>query len=376
MAIQAYCERCRCCCDVRAKKCPKCGEVFPRTGRKYRVDITVKGKRVTRFAGNLTLARELEGAIKGDMVRREFDIPPHKAKKPVTLGNVWEKYLPWAKEHKKSWKDDEWYYRKHIEPRFGNKALEAVTPFDIEKMKTELKKGINAQGRPFAAQTIKHQVVILRRLYNLARNWGLYDGKNPVASVQMPRVDNKKTEFLSRDEFQRLMTTIEEWPRRPTACFFKFAIYTGIRQGDLRRLTWDAIDFEHALVTLKDPKPGKVQTIPVSPEALDILREVDAVSKYVFPNPDGGIKSRSAVADTWKGMRKHAGLPADFRFHGLRHNFASWLVSNGTDLTRVQKLMGHENAATTARYAHLVPGALGEAATRSGKLFSEVRSRT
>ena len=90
----------------------------------------------------------------------------------------------------------------------------------------------------------------------------------------------------------------------------------------------------------------------------------------VFPNPDGGIKGKSTVIDAWKSMKKRAGLPAEFRFHGLRHDFASWLVSNGTDLATVQTLMTHKNASTTARYAHLMPGALKDAATKSGKRFS------
>src|SRR5208283_1729415 len=161
MAIQLYCQECRSYAKVTAKKCPKCGAEFPREGRKYRVDVTVKGKRVTRFRDNLTIAREVEGAIRGDLVRGEYDITTHKATKAVTLADVWDKYLPWAKEQKKSWKDDEWNYNRHLEPRFASKAMESITPFEIEKLKTELKKGLNAQGRPFAAATIKHQIVLL-----------------------------------------------------------------------------------------------------------------------------------------------------------------------------------------------------------------------
>jgi hypothetical protein len=107
------------------------------------VDVSVKGKRVTRFVDNLTIAREVEGTIRGDLVRGEYDITVHKAKKIVTLGDVWEKYLPWAKDHKKSWRNDECYYNKHLQPRFGSKPLDGITALDIERMKTELKKGVN-----------------------------------------------------------------------------------------------------------------------------------------------------------------------------------------------------------------------------------------
>lgn len=164
MAIQLYCQPCRSCAPTTAKRCPKCGAAFPREGRKYRVDVTVKGKRITRFVDNLTIAREIEGTIRGDLVRGEFDINHHKVNRTPTLKELWDKYLPWAKDHKKSWRDDELYYGKHIEPRFANKTLDSITAFDIEKMKAELKKSVNGQGKPYAPQTIKHQIVIIRRL--------------------------------------------------------------------------------------------------------------------------------------------------------------------------------------------------------------------
>ncbi|NLI34240.1 MAG: site-specific integrase [Deltaproteobacteria bacterium] len=368
MAIQLYCQACRAYAPVTAKKCGKCGEVFPREGRKYRVDVCVKGKRFYRFADNLTIARELEASIKSDVIRGEYDITHHKAKKSLTLGDLWEKYLPWAREHKKTWKDDEWYYRKHIEPRFKSKALDAITPFDIEKMKTELKKGINARGRPFAPQTIKHQIVILRRLYNLARKWGLYDGKSPVESVQMPKVDNQKTEYLRDEEAERLLAVLDTWPFKDTAAFIKFAMFTGLRRGELFKLTWDDVDFDRGMVTLRDPKGGKSQTIPVCSPALDVLRELDVVSTFVFPGKDG--KQRTDFKGPWGRIRKAAGLPEGFRFHGLRHHYASTLVSNGVDLAVVKELLTHKDMTTTQRYAHLRPDAVKRAAEKAGELLN------
>src|SRR5208283_507330 len=169
MAIQIFCTSCKTSNGLDAKKCSKCGVSFGRD-KKYRVCVSVKGKRLTRVTDNLTIAREVEAALKGDLVRDEFEIADHRTQeKPITLADVWDKYLPWAKEHKKSWRDDEYYYGKHLEPRFSAKAMESITPLDIERMKTELKKGLNAQGKPYKAATIKHQVVLLRRLFNVAR---------------------------------------------------------------------------------------------------------------------------------------------------------------------------------------------------------------
>jgi integrase len=372
MAIQIFCPQCKSSCGLDAikKSCLKCGASFGRD-KKYRVCVSVKGKRVTRVVDNLTIARQTEAAIKGDMVRGEYEIN-HEKKVPA-LNEVWAKYLPYAKEHKKSWIDDLRYYRRHLEPRFGKKALDAISPIDIERMKSELKKGLNRRGKSFAAQTIKHQLVILRRLYNLARKWGMYDGKSPMESVEMPRIDNQKTEFLTDEELTRLLDTLDTWPFKDTVAFIKFALFTGLRRGELFKLTWDDVDFERGIVTLRDPKGGKTENIPVSMEALDVLKSLTADSPFVFPGENG--KQRTNFNGPWQRIRKAADLPPGFRFHGLRHHFASTLVSAGYDLLVVQKLLTHKDAKTTQRYAHLAPGAVKDAALRSGDLLKPKASK-
>ena len=248
------------------------------------------------------------------------------------------------------------------------KALPDISTFDIEKMKTELKKGRNAQGKPFAAQTIKHQIVIIRRLFNLARKWNLYDGKNPVDSVSMPKVDNQKTEMLTDEEALRLLDTLDSWPCRESAAFVKFAMFTGMRRGEIIRLAWNDVDFERGSVTLRNPKGGKTITISVSTQALDAIRDLPVTPQLVFPGKGG--MTRYDFKGPWQRIRKAAGLPEDFRFHGLRHHFASMLVSSGIDLTVVRELLTHKDMTTTQRYAHLRPDAVREAALKSGELLT------
>jgi integrase/ribosomal protein L40E len=365
MAIQIYCEECRTSNKLDAKQCRKCGAAFGRE-KTFRVDVSLKGKRITRQAPNLTLAREIESNLKTELLREEFDITAHKTKKAVTLADVWVKYLPWAKEHKKSWKDDEWNYNRHLQPRFGSKPLENISALDIERMKLELKKGTNKNGKPFTPATIKHQIVLLRRLFNLAIKWRIYNGPNPVGSVELPKLDNMKTEYLSDDEIERLRNVLDSWPCQCTASLIKFALLTGLRRGEFFRLKWPDIDFEHRLITLT-PKGGKTQTIPISGEAIAVLTQLDRVSDSVFPNIDGS--PRKSIRDTWESIKAKAQLPTGFRFHGLRHSWASRMISNGVDLAVVQALMTHKHATTTQRYAHLMPSALKRAAEASAEIM-------
>ena len=110
MAIQIYCSSCYTSNGLDAKKCSNCAQAFGRD-KKYRVSVSVKGKRATRVVDNLTIAREVEAALKGDLVRDEFDIADHKPQeKPLTLADVWDKFLPWAQQNKKTWKCDQYNY--------------------------------------------------------------------------------------------------------------------------------------------------------------------------------------------------------------------------------------------------------------------------
>ena len=369
MAIHIFCTHCKTSNGLDAEQCSKCGIAFGRS-RKYRVCVSMKehrGRRITRVVDNLTLAREAEAAIKTEILKGDLGIN-QKTKPTSTLGEVWAKYLPWAKEHKKTWDDDMFNYQKHLEPRFGKKRLDTISPIDIERMKLELKKGLNKNGKPYSAATIKHQLVLLNRLFNLAKKWRLYAGDNPVEEVEMPRLDNHRTEFLTEQEAINLAKVLENWPCQYSVAFIRFTLLTGFRRGELFKLTWDDVDFERGLVTLREPKGGKTLTTNVSPEALDVLRGMEVSSPYVFPGKDGG--QRTDFKGPWKRIRKAAGLSPNFRFHGLRHNFGSTLASAGVDLQVIQKLLGHKDYRTTLRYAHLAPGVIKDAAIKSGELLT------
>jgi len=366
MAINIRCNACKAEMKLSSKKCKKCGAAIPKN-KTYKVIVRMNGQRVTKTVHNLELAREIESKLKVDIARKDFDL---ERKKPaIRLCDVWKRYLPWAKENKKTWRDDFYNYKNHIEPLFGKKQLDQISSFDIEKMILSLKKQKTTRGKPYAMATIKHQIVFLSRLYSIANHWGLYTGDNPCQKVKKPKLNNQVTEYLTDDELTRLQDTLKIWPDKMSSSFVKFALCTGLRRGEMFKLTWNDIDFDRNSVTLIDPKGKENQTLPLSEKAIDVLRNIpkNYDTPYIFYGRNG--KKRVDFKGPWQGIKKAAGLPDDFRLHGLRHHFASALVSGGVDLYIVQKLLTHKDASTTQRYAHLHNETLRNAVNLSDELL-------
>lgn len=136
------------------------------------------------------------------------------------------------------------------------------------------------------------------------------------------------------------------------------SINTGLRRGELFNLSWDHVDLERALLTVvgDTAKSGKTRHVPLNTEALTILKAWKAqaanTTGFVFPGRDGNRLDN--VKRSWTSLLKAAGI-TNFRWHDMRHHFASRLVMAGIDLNTVRELLGHSDIKMTLRYAHLAP---------------------
>lgn len=212
--------------------------------------------------------------------------------------------------------------------------------------------------------------MLARRLFNWARNMEYYSGQNPTDNIKVGNLKNEVTECLSLDEISRLKVTLSLWHNKNAARIVKFALYTGFRLGEILKLEWQDVDMESNFVSLKDPK-GMPTVLPLSNNAQKIIEEAlkDKGSEIcVFPNRKG--ERRKSFSHIWYRIRKKAGLPPDFRFHGLRHTYASYIASSGkVDLFTLQKLLNHQSPAMTQRYAHLLDSALKKGAETIDEVY-------
>ena len=364
--IYKHCPKCKTSNVVAAKKCKKCEELL---GAKYRVIVKDKGMRNSRIVDSLVMAREIEVVIKADMLRGEFVIADHRRKKKIVLDDVWSKYLPSIKNTNKSWRDDKYNYESHIQPVFGSMELSNISVFSVEKFKRSFKGKLNIRGKVFEPATIKHQLVLLRRLLNMAIKWNMLSSLNPVCKVQMPKIDNEVVRFLDADQLSELMRVLDIWPVKQSSSFIRFLMFTGVRRGEAFSLKWENVDIERGFITLMNPKGGKTVKLPLNNMAIDVLKSIDRKeSDYVFPGKTG--ERLTDISSSWRRIKKIAKLPVEFRLHDLRHHYASTLVSGGVDIFTVSRLLSHKDVGTTKRYAHLSDAAMKSATDRAEELFN------
>jgi|WetSurMetagenome_2_1015567.scaffolds.fasta_scaffold117107_3 integrase len=232
---------------------------------------------------------------------------------------------------------------------------------------------MSRQGKAPATQV--RVLALLRTVFNWAIRHGLCRD-NPTKRIDWPSVDNVRMRVLSAEEVERFLAALDEWPDRTNALLMRFLLFTGLRRGQTIRMEWGWIDWDRGVVSFPSgsTKSARVQTVPLSAEALEILRQArgnrkraGVVSSLVFPSSVGTLNKE--VTKVFQQVAKRAGIEGA-RLHDLRRSFGSWAVSNGVDLYTVSKLLGHSSTAITQKiYAHLDIEALRKGADIVGKVL-------
>ena len=197
---------------------------------------------------------------------------------------------------------------------------------------------------------------------------------NPCRKVQrFPEVPREV--YLSTEELQRLLVALDEFPDRTIASALVLMILTGCRKGEALNATWDQFDLERGVWTKPShhTKQKRAHRIPLNPAAVALLKGVPHTdSVYVFPGRVEGQPLQD-IKKAWEKLRQAAELP-HVRMHDLRHTYARLLAAQNLSLPTIGALLGHTQAQTTNRYAHLIDDKLREATNGVGKLIEDARS--
>ena len=244
-------------------------------------------------------------------------------------------------------------------PFFGKIRVGQITAYHTEQFKAAwVKKGVSNK-------TIKNYLTILNTCLKSAYEWLELDGAPP--KIKWPKCAPSKTDFLSPDECDLLLGHAEGTVHE----MILTALRTGMRQGELKGLQWQDIDWENRSITVRHsrddrekmlvaPKSNRERHIPLDIDVYEALFKRKKSTGYVFTDTDGMPFDYHRMERRLTETRKKAGVRKFRGWHTLRHTFASHLAMK-KPLHVVQKLLGHSNITTTMRYSHVADVDLREA---------------
>ncbi len=318
--------------------------ITKRNGKFY-CRFQLNGERHHRLCSGATSIKEaekMENAFKYKLQQQQNGVIP-KEEKNIPLNKLKQIYLDYSETNNRNYKNNLYYIKIIMDYFEENTPAQKILPQTIEKFKETLRIERNLKN-----SSINRYLEILSKMFNLGIDNGLIT-QNPVSKVKKLQEDNHKIRFLTTEEENRLYKALPDFLKP----IVTVALQTGMRKGEILNLQWNNIDFEYGFIELLKTKTGKARKIPISDKLMEILKNQEKESDYVFINPETGLPYVD-IKKSFNKAKEEAGIK-DFRFHDLRHTVATRLVEKGIDLLVVMDILGHTNIETTMRYAHPIP---------------------
>ena len=296
------------------------------------------------------------------------------AKKAVpTFGEFMEEmYFPHVRTRKRTAAKDEEYYRLRLKARYSRLQLTAIKKRDLQLFFSSL----HSEG--LAPATCNHYLKLMKRVFNLAIQWEVMEGKNPAVGIQMYREQNLVENYMDDQQLQRLLSVLQTDKNQAVCSIVLFLLSTGARLNEALQAQWKFIDVERHVwrIPAVNSKSGKVRSVPLNDAALAILSKQDTEDEFehVFINKQTR-KPYVTIQKVWNRLRKAADLE-HVRIHDLRHQYASFLVNSGRTLYEVQQILGHSTSKVTQRYSHLSTATTLAAASTAADRINEAMKKT
>ena len=323
-------------------------------GSRWCYYIKIKG---TRYRGTIPEARTKYQAQQAETrIRNEIFEGKYGMFQCVkTFKEFVEKeFLPWSKENKRSWRND--FSRiKPLLAFFGSKKLVDISPFLIEKYKSNRSKTITERGAKRSPTTVNREIQLLSRCLSMAVA-GRDLRANPCFEVKKFKGEVRRKRYLLPDEEARLMQALIG-RRAHLRLIVTIALNTGMRRGEILRLRRQDIDFHRGEVHVTKTKTDEDRSIPMTQT---LTRELTAhcaklKSDYLFENPNTG-RPICDIKNAFGSACEDAEIK-DLWFHDLRHTAATRMGERGVDPFTIAEIMGHSDLKMTRSYTHATANA-------------------
>lgn len=383
--------------------------VQPSGRRVYRYKYRAAGRQVVVTLGQhgaITAeeARERARALAGAVAEGRDPTAERKAaaeaakeeqRRAITLAELSERWFsegPDANPNKRasSWASDRTAFTRHINPLIGKVLARNLRRDDIERMQRAIAAGKTAVDEKMGARrraivrggraAAARAVAVLSSCLSWAHDREIIDA-NPCQRVKKLAVERRER-FLSETEAARLLDTLGAMEADGALApvfgdAIRLLMLTGARRSEVLNLRWAEVDLASGSIVLEGArhKAGVTQgkkAIPLSAPAAAIIAQRPKLGPFVFTSPLDPQKPAVGLPKVWRDVRARADLP-NLRLHDLRHSFASFGAAGGASLLLIGKALGHSQAATTARYAHLGSDPVRDLAEKVGATIMGAR---
>jgi integrase len=312
--------------------------VFKRKN-KYWIDYYDSQKNRIQESSHSSSKRDAEDLLsirKSEILRGTFKRPVK-----ITFKELGTKYMEYAKVNKRSWLRDQQMLESLTKFLGSERQVKEIYPADIEGFKLHRRKEVSSS-------TVNRELALLKRMFNLAIDWDLYLGSNPVRKVKFFQELNMGFRTLTMEEEKKFLASATPYIQDIAI----FALNTGLRIGEIPSLTWRSVDLENNLLSVFGHKTNKIRAVPINTGARRVLEywALGRKSEFVFYNHETGNPFVDLKAGFALACRK--ARIEGVTWHTLRHTFASRVVACGVDVVTVQQLLGHSTVTVTMRYIH------------------------
>ncbi|MGE0826558.1 MAG: tyrosine-type recombinase/integrase [Candidatus Binatia bacterium] len=341
---------------------------FPSSGQVFLRDCVLRGfaLRVTKGTKTFVLEKRVRGRVRRitigpygpltvDQARKQAEAhvgaiaqgeDPAQARqdriKEPTFGDLALLYEQRHLPMKRSARDDRSMLDTHL------KELKTRKLSDISRNEIVLLHSKIGETAPYRAN---RAVALLRKMFNLAKDWGMFQGENPATRIHFFK-EKERDRFVRPDEFPRLFAAILEEPDEYVRGAFFTYLFTGARREEVLAMRWEDISLEQAEWRIPQTKADRPHVLPLAGPLLAVLSKLPRQdgNPYVFAGRKGS--HRVNIKRAWGRIRTKGGV-SDVRLHDLRRTVGSWLAGSGESLQLIGAVLNHSNISTTRIYARL-----------------------